>query len=192
MPSPSPNVAPHPKSTTSEASPIFSTTTGASIDPTAERRGFDFRHFWHALIERIWVVVLCVLAGLFIALGYLARTPKLYQGHIVLEVEFAEPTFVNAEDSALRSRSTFLASQEALRTIEQNLTNRSLLARVVRAEGLADDGGRALLGQSLLQPKNPPPLLLLRRFLLAQDLRSSGRPSLPRSKKRSAAPWLAW
>src|ERR1700730_11476978 len=159
MSTPSPNVTPLPKPPTGNAAPVFSTTTGASIDPTAERRGFDFRHFWHAFVERIWIVVLCILAGLFVAIGYLARTPKLYQGHIVLEVEFAEPTFVNAEDSAMRLRSMFLASQEALRTIEQNLTNRTLLARVVRAEGLADDGGRALLGQPATnnQPATTPP-----------------------------------
>jgi hypothetical protein len=48
-------------------------------------------------------------------------------------------------------RTMFLASQEALRTIEQNLLNRSLLARVIRAEGLADDGGRALLGRSVIE-----------------------------------------
>lgn len=136
--------------------PIASTQNAAAnapVSPVAieglvERRGFDLRHLWHALLEKVWIVVLCVLAGFFLALGYLARTPKLYQGHIVLEVEFAEPTFVNAEDASLRMRSIFLASQEALRTIEQNLTNRSLLARVVRAEGFAEDGGRALLGGS--------------------------------------------
>ena len=125
------------------------------------KRGFDFRQFWHSLVERIWIVVLCILAGLFIGLGYLARTPKLYQGHIVLEVEFQEPTVVAGEEATARMRSMFLASQEALRTIEQNLTNRSLLARVVRAEGLADDGGRSLLGQSVTRAGassiTPPP-----------------------------------
>src|SRR5213078_3613596 len=107
---------------------------------------FDFRRFWHSFVERIWIVALCVLAGFFLALGYLARTPKLYQGHTVLEVQFQEPTLVTTEDSAARMRSTFLASQEALRTIEQNLTNQTLLARVIRSEGLAEDDGRALLG----------------------------------------------
>ena len=29
--------------------PAFSPPPGGSIDPSAERRGFDFRHFWHAL-----------------------------------------------------------------------------------------------------------------------------------------------
>ena len=113
------------------------------------KRGFDLRQFWHSLIERIWIVALCVLAGLFLGLGYLARTPNLYQGHTVLEVEFQEPTVVSTEESASRLRSTFLASQEAMRTIEQNLTNQTLLARVIRSEGLAEDGGGALLGRNI-------------------------------------------
>jgi len=120
-----------------------------NVDPFEQKRGLDFLRLWHAVVERIWIVVLCIVAGLFLALGYLARTPKLYQGHTVLEVQFQEPTLVSSEEPATRMRSMFLASQEALRTIEQNLVNRTLLARVVRAEGLADDGGSALLGRSV-------------------------------------------
>lgn len=111
-------------------------------------QGFDFRRFWHSILEKIWIVVLCTLAGLFLSLGYLARTPKLYQSHIVLEVEMQDPTVVNPESGMNQQRSMFLASQEALRTIEQSLRNRTLLSRVVRAEGLAEDGGEALLGRS--------------------------------------------
>src|SRR5438067_6200673 len=118
-----------------------------AIDVMLEsQRGFNLRAFWHSLVERLWIVILCVLAGLFVALGYLARTPKTYQAHAVLEVDFQEPTVVTGEENSARMRPMFLASQEALRTIEQNLTNRSLLARVVRAENLAGDGGHALLG----------------------------------------------
>ncbi len=111
---------------------------------------FDFRRYWHSFLERIWIVAICVLAGLFLALGNLARTPKLYQAHTVLDVEFEEPSFVPTSDYATRMRSMFLASGEALRTIEQNLTNPTLLARVVRSEGLAQDSGRALLGKSVV------------------------------------------
>jgi uncharacterized protein involved in exopolysaccharide biosynthesis/Mrp family chromosome partitioning ATPase len=125
----------------------------ASEQLVEPRRGFDLRHLWQLVIERIWIVAACVLIGLLLALGYLGRTPKLYQGHVVLEVEFQEPTVIAGEQSALRMRSMFLASQEALHTIEQNFTNRSMLARVVRAEGLAEDGGRALLGQSIQSQK---------------------------------------
>ncbi len=136
---------------------------GTSVSPSLEKltepygeglRGFDFRRYWHSFIERIWIVAICVLAGLFLALGSLARTPKLYQGHTLLEVQFQEPSFVATDDSATRMRSVFLASQEALRTIEQNLTNQTLLARVVRSEGLAQDGGHALLGQSVVADKS--------------------------------------
>lgn len=115
---------------------------------------FDFRRYWHSFLERIWIVAICVLAGLFLALGNLSRTPKLYQAHTVLEVEFEEPSFIPTNDSTTRTRSAFLASQEALRTIEQNLTNQTLLARVVHSEGLAQDDGRALLGQSIVPGKN--------------------------------------
>ena len=124
-------------------------------EPYGERLpGFDFRRYWHSFVERIWIVAICVLAGLFLALGNLARTPKLYQAHTVLEVEIQEPSFVPTADYATRTRSAFLASQEALRTIEQNLTNQTLLARVVRSEGLAQDGGHAVLGQSVVADKS--------------------------------------
>src|SRR6266481_2160388 len=119
-----------------------------AIDVMLEsQRGFNLRQYWHSLIERIWIVALCVLAGFFVALGYLSRTPKSYQAHAVLEVDFQEPTIVAGDENSARMRSMFLASQEALRTIEQNLINRTLLARIIRAENLAEDGGGALLGR---------------------------------------------
>jgi uncharacterized protein involved in exopolysaccharide biosynthesis/Mrp family chromosome partitioning ATPase len=122
-------------------------------NPGAEERGrTDFRHLWHTVLEKLWILILCTVAGLFLALGYLARTPKLYQGHVVLEVDIQEPTVVRSDDMSSRMRSAFLASQDALRTIEQNLTNRTLLARVIRSEGLAEDDGRALLGVSKAPP----------------------------------------
>ena len=78
----------------------------------------------------------------------------------MLEVDFQEPNMVNDSGNPARSaRPMFLATIEALHTIEQNLTNRTLLARVVRAENLARDGGRALLGMPAAAPneKRPAP-----------------------------------
>jgi len=150
--------------------PASSANPDGSLAPAEQlaetRRGFDFRHFFHAILERLWVVVICAVAGLFLALGYLAKTPRLYQSHAVLEVDFQEPTMISGEENTSRMRSMFLASQEALRTIEQNLTNRTLMARVVRAEGLADDGGRALLGSRLSDSRtNSPSPSLARKDL---------------------------
>src|SRR5438128_7887854 len=154
-----------PASNSAVIDPVHSI-AGATVSPNSEKTAlpqlpqhaeglqrFDFRRFFHSLIERIWIVAICVLAGFFLALGYLGRTPKLYMGHSVLEVEFQEPTVIATDDPTARMRSMFLASQEALRTIEQNLTNQTLLSRVVRAEGLAENGGRALLGQSVVKDK---------------------------------------
>ena len=118
--------------------------------------GFDPRRLWHTVLEKIWILVLCTLAGLFIAIGYIAKTPKIYQGRVVLQVDVAESSVVGNEDMPNRVRSMFLASQEAMRTIEQNLVNRNLLARVIRSENLAEDGGAALFGGKI-QPKKTKP-----------------------------------
>jgi capsular exopolysaccharide synthesis family protein len=134
---------------------VFSPTTGHTIEPAHEVSGFNLLHFWHMLLQRSWIVAACVLAGVILAIGYLARTPKLYQGRVILEVDVQDPTPIRSEGSSNQMRTMFLASQEALRTIEQNLLNRSLLARVIRAEGLTEDGGKALLGRSVLADDQP-------------------------------------
>jgi succinoglycan biosynthesis transport protein ExoP len=139
-----PTLSPAPSQPAHDSAPAISPSLGNIGFETSNRP--DFRHLWHTVLEKLWILILCTIAGLFLALGYLARTPKLYQGHIVMEVDIQEPSLVRSDDGASRMRSAFLASQDALRTIEQNLTNRTLLARVIRSEGLADDDGKALLG----------------------------------------------
>ena len=104
---------------------------------------------WQLIRERLWILVACVVGALMVATGYLVRAPKLYQSRLVLQLELAEPMAVAGDEGASRMRAAFNASAESLRTLEQSLTSRSLLARVVRAEGLAADGGRALMGRSI-------------------------------------------
>src|SRR3954451_24897065 len=142
-----PTISPAPLRPVPPDAPVPATAYGSPGNVSFEPRNrMDFRHLWHTVLEKLWILILCTIAGLFLALGYLARTPKLYQGHIVLEVDIQEPTLVRSDEMSSRMRSAFLASQDALRTIEQNLTNLTLLARVIRSEGLAEDDGKALLG----------------------------------------------
>ena len=129
---------------------------GSGLPPGAGGGGFDYRHLWHQLLEKLWVIVLCTLAGLFLALGYLSRTTPLYQSRVTLQVDLQDPDVVavaGARSGSLGG-TLGLASLEALRTIEQNLRNRALLVRVIRADNLAADGGKALLGVSLLGENN--------------------------------------
>ena len=123
---------------------------GSNPADVVKRGRLDLRHLWHSLLEKLWIVILCVVAGLFLGLGYLAKTPKLYQGHIVLEVGMQDTTPMQDNELSSRVRTMYLATQEAMRTIEQNLVNRTLLARVVRAENLSENGGKALLGNKAL------------------------------------------
>src|SRR5436309_16050455 len=103
-----------PTPSTTTAAPLPARTINPAIDVMMEpQRGFNLRQFWHALLERIWIVALCVLSELFVALGYLGRTPKTYQSHAVLEVDFQEPTFVAGDDSPMRLRAVLLDSQVA-------------------------------------------------------------------------------
>ncbi len=152
----SPTISPLPVRPSAEPASSVSPASPSLGNIGAEPRNrADFRHLWHTVLEKLWILILCTIAGLFLALGYLARTPKLYQGHIVLEVDIQEPTLVRSDDMSSRMRTAFLASQDALRTIEQNLTNRTLLARVIRSEGLAEDEGKALLGVTKGTAPNP-------------------------------------
>ena len=123
-------------------------------DDRGAASSFDFRGLWHAVLERLWILIACVVAGLVLSTVYLIRTPKLYQSHTVLEVDVQDPSPV-ADDGTTRMRTMYLASQEAMRTIEQNLRNRALLARVVRSERLAEDGGKALIGRSIISEDTP-------------------------------------
>src|SRR5205823_5894542 len=144
-----------------------------NVDPFEQKRGLDFLRLWHAVVERIWLVVLCAVAGLFLALGYLAYTPKLYQGHTVLEVQVQEPTLVESERASARVSSTFLQSDEAMHTIEQNLINRSLLARVIRAEGFGREYIRSSIERRISLSQDSLRYLLEEEERLKRNLQKS-------------------
>ena len=99
--------------------------------------GFDFRGLLHQLISKSWIIVLCLALALAFAFFHLARTPKLYTSRAVLEVDVAGDNIAPVQSSRPES----YQSLEQLRTIEQNLRNRSLMERVVRAADLVHTPG---------------------------------------------------
>ena len=94
--------------------------------------GFDYRMFLHQLLAKSWILVLCLVVGLILGFTYLYRTAKLYQSRLTLEVDMQEQRIAPVEGINPQN----LASLDQLRTIEQNLRNRSLMDEVVRADDL--------------------------------------------------------
>ena len=110
-------------------------TTSSNEEPSYEQAepGFDYRMFLHQLMTKSWIVVLCLVVGLIVGFTYLYRTPKLYESRATLEVDMQEARIAPVE--GINSQN--LANQDQLRTIEQNLRNRSLMERVAKADDLA-------------------------------------------------------
>ena len=96
---------------------------------------FDFRIFTYTLLEKSWVILICLAAAAFWTLGYLQRAPILFSSTATLQVEQDDEKVVNIQ--AIRQEDT--RSQEVLRTIEQNLQSRAILERTVDLAKLGED-----------------------------------------------------
>lgn len=97
--------------------------------------GFDIKRLYHTLVERIWVVVLCIVVAVLATAGYIRRQPTLYAANAIVQVEQEEARVVKVE----KIQSEDLRWMDALRTIEQTLKSRAVLERVVDSLKLTDD-----------------------------------------------------
>ena len=95
----------------------------------------DLRALDHALRERCWVIVVAIIISIGLTAFYLARTPRTYAAHAVLQVEQEEQKVLNVQ----RIQQEDLQGLEWLRTIEQTLQSRSLLGQVLDTLALAAD-----------------------------------------------------
>ena len=93
----------------------------------------DRRRLWHALLEKGWLVVLCPLVCLGLAVAYLRYAPVLYQATATLQVEQQERDIVVIANSQRED----LRSLDILQTIAQSLKSRRTLERVAESNRLA-------------------------------------------------------
>ena len=93
---------------------------------------FDFRHLYHLLLDRWWIVAAAIALGLCMALVYLFITPRTYESRAVLQVEQADKKVVQMDDVREVNPSTL----DFMNTVVQALTSRNLLLRVVDANNL--------------------------------------------------------
>src|SRR5256886_1949056 len=95
----------------------------------------DFRTLYHILREKFWVIAISLLTVGCVTGAYLYRAPKIFAAKVVLQVEQEEQKVINIQSVQKED----LQSVEFLKTVEQTLQSRALLARVIDTNKLAKD-----------------------------------------------------
>ena len=108
----------------------------------------DLLGIYYAFRGQAWLIAICALLGLLAGALYVWRAPVVYEGQAVIQVDQTERRVVKIDGIGTDN----FESTEALKTLEQNLSNWKLLERVARnpklgltpaALGLGSHGGAA-------------------------------------------------
>jgi polysaccharide biosynthesis transport protein len=97
---------------------------------------FDLAHFYHLLLSKGWVIILCIVLSLLAAVAYLIWAPKVYESRAVIAVEQESPKVNNIQDF---ENGDDAKGPEVLKTVEQALLSQTLLLQVVKSNGLDKD-----------------------------------------------------
>ncbi len=103
--------------------------SAGAVDETAS---YDLPALYRLLRRYAWLIIACVLLGGGLAAAYLVYTPKIYAATSVVQVEPQEAAVLNIQNVGKED----LGASEGLRTIEQSLSNREVILRVIEQCGL--------------------------------------------------------
>jgi succinoglycan biosynthesis transport protein ExoP len=109
-----------------------STPAAASLD------GADFQEVIHVLLDKAWLIVVCIIVGGVLGGAYITRSPRIFASREVVQVEQPGQKIINIEEVNPQE----LQSSELVKTIEQNLTTLTLMERVAKANNLPGDGSQ--------------------------------------------------
>ncbi|MCX8155518.1 MAG: polysaccharide biosynthesis tyrosine autokinase [Verrucomicrobiae bacterium] len=104
-------------------------------DITAPESPSELRTIAGILVDKLWLIILCVVIALVVAAYQLKNSPRLYQAVATVQVEQEEKKAVKV-DPIVRED---LRSSETLNTIVQKFKSRALLERVVETNRLAQN-----------------------------------------------------
>lgn len=88
---------------------------------------FDWREYYHALRERLWIIILFALIGTTLAFYQAGRTAPVYASKATLMVEPQQDKVLKVE--AVRSED--LADQRAISTMLETMLSRTMIERLV-------------------------------------------------------------
>ncbi len=125
MPSEFPKAGPSPSA--GPSGPTFGSTPAASP--------IDFKSVLHVLLEKAWLVALCLLLGVLITAWQIKKAPRLYAATATFQVDSDENRVVKVE----KVQQEDTRGPEMLKTIEQTLKARPVMERVLLTNNLAED-----------------------------------------------------
>src|SRR5438093_9502550 len=88
---------------------------------------WDFRSFLYTLREKFWIILLAVVIAGFLTAAHILRSPKIYAANAVVQVEQEEQRVMKIE----KVQQEDLRSLDVLRTLEQTMASRAVLASVL-------------------------------------------------------------
>jgi len=114
--------------------PSYSYTPGREGYPSVED-GVSIQHILNTMLEKAWLIALCVLLFVGAAVFHVWKSEVLYTAHTVIQVEQQEESVIDANGD----KGEDLKTDALLKTYEQNLVTDALFEKVIRANNLQDD-----------------------------------------------------
>lgn len=96
----------------------------------------DVQHLFQVLLDRLWIVALCVVIASLAAAIYVRRAPRIYQSTATVQVEQQENKVMAKIETVVQED---LRTDAAMNTIVQKLRSRPLLAQVLETNRLDQD-----------------------------------------------------
>jgi capsular exopolysaccharide synthesis family protein len=128
------------------AAPDYPVTPDYPEESSSEPQA-DLHHLFQAVLDRIWILALCVVLTSLAAAVYLRRAPRIYQATATVQVEAEAQKVLNIQQVMQEE----LRSEASVNTIVQKLRSRPLLAQVMATNRL--DQNPAFVGPV----EDPPP-----------------------------------
>ena len=98
---------------------------------------FDWRHYLHIIVEKWWIVCLCLLLGAILSIFLISREKSLYGARAVLFIEQKKEQILN--DRLQTVRDDEVRSIDMINTIVETLNSYPMALRVAKRLELAKD-----------------------------------------------------
>ncbi|MCE0483905.1 MAG: polysaccharide biosynthesis tyrosine autokinase [Methylacidiphilales bacterium] len=119
---------------------------------------FNISYLYALLMRRLWLITLCYVSAVLLAIGYITIATPLYESTSVLQVEQEQQHVYTSNDNRDNPEQDDLKGQDVLKTMEDDLQLDSLFESVVTDPAIASDPG-FLAGIGITDKDTPVPVI---------------------------------